>query len=162
MKTKPQSLDKIIEDLKFDYVNSDITPDLFPSTEIRGKVEILHPDKYLTTEKVIKLGEEKGLVPANIYELLEYAKDGWNNRDWVVALGSVGEVSGYRHVPYLDGDGSKRNLDLLWFGDSWNALYRFAFVRNGSSSSDTSAPLDPKPLELPNILEINGIKYKQV
>lgn len=148
MKIKTKSLKSIIKSLKFDWVNSNIIDSIFPPKAIRGKVQILQFDKTLSSEEIIKLGEEKGLVPANIYELLEYAEDEWNSKDWVIALGSVGRVDGDRRVPYLVRRGSKRGLYLDWFDDGWDADDRFAFVRNVSSDLESSAPLDLKSLDL--------------
>ncbi|MEK7645319.1 MAG: hypothetical protein AAB391_03315 [Patescibacteria group bacterium] len=48
---------------------------------------------------------------------------------WSLAQGSVAKVNGNRNVPYLNKDGSKRNLNLKWFDNDWNANYRFLAVR---------------------------------
>jgi hypothetical protein len=44
--------------------------------------------------------------------------------------GSVAKVNGNRNVPYLDRNGSKRNLNLNWWDNDWNANYRFLAVRH--------------------------------
>ncbi len=49
--------------------------------------------------------------------------------DGVSHKGSVAEVNGNRNVPCLNEGGSKRNLDLNWFDNDWNANYRFLAVR---------------------------------
>jgi hypothetical protein len=38
--------------------------------------------------------------------------------------------NGYRNVPYLNRNGSKRNLNLNWIENDWNEVCRFAAVRN--------------------------------
>jgi hypothetical protein len=44
-------------------------------------------------------------------------------------VGSVWQDrNGNRNVPYLNRNGSKRNLNLNWFDDKWNADYRFAAI----------------------------------
>lgn len=50
--------------------------------------------------------------------------------DDVCTLGSVASIDGNRHVPYLNRNGSERNLNLNWWDNRWNANYRFAAVRN--------------------------------
>lgn len=160
MKTKTKSLEQLIKSHNFNYINSNITSDLFPPQDIRGEIEILHfPNEFLTSEEIIKRGAEKGLTPANIYELLSW--EGWNGKDWVVALGSVGEVDGCRYVPYLYRYGSRRDLYLYWFDGRWGADCRSAFVRKSSLASDSQDSFESKPLALPQILTINGIKYKR-
>src|SRR3989338_10552586 len=44
--------------------------------------------------------------------------------------GSVAKVNGNRNVPYLNRNDSKRNLNLNWFDNDWNANYRFLAVRH--------------------------------
>lgn len=140
-KTKTPKLSSLIKPLKFDWVNSDITDTLFKQPkEVSSDYKLFNFDRYISSEDALKEMEKEGYRPANVWELLGYAKNGWNNRDWVVALGSVGEVHGSRHVPALDRDGSKRRLDLRWFDGGWRADYRFLAVRNLSSDAKTSAP----------------------
>ena len=43
---------------------------------------------------------------------------------------SVGEVNGICHVVYLYRNGAKRNLNLNYWDDDWNANYRFLAVRH--------------------------------
>lgn len=44
--------------------------------------------------------------------------------------GSVCKLDGNQHVPELWYDNSKRNLNLNWWDNDWNANYRFLAVRN--------------------------------
>lgn len=115
---------------KFDSVNSNITEEHFPSERIRGKVKIFHFDRFISSENAVKEMEKEGYVPANIYELLQYAEKDWNGKDVVVALGSVWRDRIHdRDVAYLWGDSGGRDLSLYWFGIDWNAHSRFAAVR---------------------------------
>lgn len=50
--------------------------------------------------------------------------------DGVSHEGSVAKVNGNRNVPYLNKNGSKRNLNLNWWNDDWNPDYRFLAVRH--------------------------------
>lgn len=50
-------------------------------------------------------------------------------------IGSVWQNrNGNRNVPYLNRNGSKRNLNLNWIDNDWNENYRFAAVRNSLHS----------------------------
>ena len=42
---------------------------------------------------------------------------------------SVAKVNGNRNALYLNRNGSKRNLNLNWWDNDWNANYRFLAVR---------------------------------
>lgn len=131
-----KNLKKIIKEMNFDYVNNNITEDNFPAEKVRGKVEIVDIEESKTSEEVIKIMEEKGLIPANLYELLEYAKEGWNNKDYIVAFGSSWVLSdGHRDVPYLDYWIAKRRLHLAWFGNEWDGNCRFAAVKKQAKST---------------------------
>ena len=134
---KIPKLSSLIETRKLDWVNSDIKDGLFETPkEISSGYKLYHFNKYISSEDAIKEMEKEGYRPANAWELLLW-KD-WNDKDWVVALGSVGKVGGDRFVPYLGKGGSKRDLYLhCWFGD-WNARFRFLGVRNSAlKTSDT-------------------------
>ncbi len=69
-------LKDMIESLEFDHVNNNITSENFPEQEIRGEVKIFHFDRFISSEDVIKEMKQEGYEPANLYELLEYAKIG--------------------------------------------------------------------------------------
>lgn len=122
-----------IATLKFSYVNSDITDKNFPDPgQVRGKLELFENKKTMTTKEIEAQMEKDGLLQANLSELLEYAKDGWDGKTWCVALGSswVPPGSG-RLVPCLDRDGGERRLYLVWGDpeDRWYESYRFVAVR---------------------------------
>ena len=152
-------LKQLIKSLKLDYVNSDITEENFPLTE-EGKIDkIFSFKKYRTSEEVISKMDKEGYRPANIYEMLAWAKEDWNGKDWVVALGSRWQGPfGDRLVPYLYRDSGPRSLYLHWFDPRWHSNDRLAAVRKSDSrkpgtieSSDT----------LPSELVINNVKYRK-
>lgn len=133
---KPPSL----ASLKFDYVNSNIESiDLLPvrNTDFR----VFDIDTQKSSEEVAALIEAAGYAPATLSELLCYAKDGWDGKDWVVALGQVAHVDGDRRVPYLAEGSSGRDLFLYWWVGGWDSHVRFLAVRSVSPSSE-SGPLD--------------------
>lgn len=117
-------LEELIKSKKFDYVNPDITSKLFPAPKSVGTdFKLFHFNRYISSEDAIKEMEKEGYRAANVYELPSW--DGWNDKDLVVALGSVGKVDGSRRVPDLDRHASKRGLDLHWWDGDWGAGYRF-------------------------------------
>lgn len=131
MKTK--TLESLIKSKKFEYVNPNITTENFPPEPIRSsEYKIFHFNRYISTEDAVKEMKKEDWLPANIYELLRWAD--WNEKDYVVAPGSVCEVSGDRYVAYLDRDGSGRDLRLGWFVDDWRDSCRFLAVRNSALS----------------------------
>lgn len=125
----------------FDWVNSDIEAN-FPLEERKhGEYKLFHFDRYISSEDAIEEMKKKGYVPVTLLELLEWKK--WNGKDWVVALGSVAEVDGRLYVPYLGGDGSERYLYLGWWGDVWDAYYRFLGVALSSETKSSEKALKP-------------------
>ena len=128
-----KTLKQLIKDGKFNYVNSDITEEHYPSEKIRGKVKIFHFDRFISSEDVIKKMEKEEYQPANIYELLEYAEKDWNEKDWVVALGSVRlDSSGSLRVLVLSSDSGRRRFSLSYFGSRWSRGCVFAGVLRSS------------------------------
>src|SRR3990167_9554705 len=115
MKTKTKSLAQLIKDCKFDWVNPNIETN-FKTEDVRGEFKVFHFGRYISSKDAVKEIEKEGYLPANLTELLSYAKDGWNDTDWVVALGSVAEVDSSRRVPYLYRYAARRDLYLTW----WN------------------------------------------
>lgn len=129
--TKIPKLSSLIEARKLDYVSSTMTDSFFPEPkEIGTDFKLFHFDKNISSEDAVKEMEKQGYSPANAWELLSW-KD-WNRKDWLVCLGSVGEVDGSRRVPCLREVGSGRDLGLGWFDDDWSADCRFLGVRNSS------------------------------
>ena len=144
--TTGKSLKKLLDEWKFDYVNSDITENNFPIVTRYKKYayKLYHFDRHISSEDAIKEIEKDGYEPANLYELLNW-KD-WNNKDIVVALGSVAKVRGFRGVSCLFRYDVRRSLDLGWWDYDWSFNYRFLAVRNLDSSKlekelGISAPL---------------------
>ena len=131
--------DKTVESLvkagKYDYANSDITAQHF-STQRSGIVQIelhlLHFNRSISSDDVIKEMDKLGLRPAKPHELLtfgiQYPDE--QRKYPIVALGSVWRrFDGDRCVLGLWGDSGDRDLGLPWWDGDWRSDYRFAAVR---------------------------------
>jgi len=136
MKTKEQSLKSLIDEWKFDYVNFNILTNFSLPERKYTDYKLFHFDREISSEDAIKEIEKEGYLPANIIELLSWKE--WNEKDNVVALGSVAKLRDGRHVVYLGRRGLGRNLSLDWFGCGWDCDDRFLAVRNlNLKNSDT-------------------------
>ncbi|OGN09908.1 MAG: hypothetical protein A3C64_00915 [Candidatus Yanofskybacteria bacterium RIFCSPHIGHO2_02_FULL_41_12] len=130
-----QTLQRMIANGKYDYVNSDITSGNFPTTG-NGKqevvVELVHFGRDMASDAVLKEFEARGLCAATLPELLAFGTTHpEKQREFpIVALGSAWQFrDGDRGVPYLYGVGLRRGLDLYWDDDGWDDDCRFAAVR---------------------------------
>lgn len=119
---------------KYDWKNDDITERHFP---VKGEgmrevmTELIHFNRYMESEDVLRELDKRGLRPATIEELFAFgAKYPELQRQFpVVALGSIWQHLDYRDVPCLWGSTSERSLDLDWFGYRWHDCYRFLAAR---------------------------------
>ena len=130
-----QTLQQMIANGKYDYVNSDINQSNFPVSG-NGKqevvVELVHYGRDMETDDVLKDLESKGMRPAILPELLAFgATHTEKQREFpIVALGSVWRGrDGGRRVPCLGRCGSGRWLRLYWDDEGWGDGCRFAAVR---------------------------------
>lgn len=125
-------LQPLINNLKLDWVNSNITDQNFPYKEMpKGEVSIFTISKRMTTAEIEAKMDKQNLRPATIHEMLAWAKDSWNGKDFIIALGSVWLGSGQgRRVAYLGRHGSGRGLGLGWDnpGYAWDGGCRFLAV----------------------------------
>lgn len=128
-----KTLKNYILDGKFDYVNQDIESN-FTVEPIRGEFKVFHFDRHISSEDAVKEIEKAGYLPAKLTELLSFASKEWNGEDWVVALGSVAKVDGYRNVSALDGDDLERDLDLNYWDGGWRDGCRFLGVKESETS----------------------------
>lgn len=129
------SVEDAVKAGKFDWNNNNITSANFPklANEQKSDKEIIlfHFNKTMSSEVVIAEMDKAGYKPANILTLICLAvKEPDLQRKFpIVALGSVCRLVGDRLVPYLYERGSKRYLDLYFFGNDWLDHYRFLAVR---------------------------------
>lgn len=121
---------------RYDWSDLDIISRNFPITR-RGKskvaVELIHFNRYISTDEALRELDRMGYRPAELNELLAFGEKYPDvQRGFpVIALGSVWlSPDGSRCVSCLDdGSGSARSLDLSWVEGDWSDLCRFAAVR---------------------------------
>jgi hypothetical protein len=163
-----RSIESLIKDNDYNYVNPDITNKNFPR---KGKgtknidVEFFNIKEYKTTEQILKMIEKDNLEPLTIHELLTFSIQypDEQRKHPIAALGSAWvDPDGYRHVGYLYGDADGRYCYLYWGlpERQWSPDYVFAVRRRkplDSRTIVTPEPLDPLSLEID--IKINGKKY---
>ena len=135
MNNKKPTLQNLIESLKLGYINKDITNENFPDDgRLLTDSKVFDFNKLISSEEAIAEMKKDGYIPANLREMLFWAKDNWDNKNWVTALGSV-----YRHwhvgrgVPWLWRDAGGRGLYLGAFADGWDDGFRFLAVRESAA-----------------------------
>lgn len=79
---------------------------------------------------------------------------------WVYGWNSVRDQLGDLDVPYLYESGDEVVVSWGWLGSYWGSG-RPALRFGKPSKLGTSELIDTQPFELPEILIINGIKYKK-
>jgi hypothetical protein len=119
-------------------VNPDITEEHFPLVGPVADVSVMRAlsqeelgGNGLTTVEYEAAIDHLGYRPATLAEQLAWAKETWNGRDTVVALGSSWSSLVHRNVPCLYAVGGQRQLRLYFDdpGDRWLGDYRFLVVR---------------------------------
>ncbi len=132
------SIKMLVEAGNYDYENPNITDSNFSVESWEGErvVELIHFDEVLSSGKAEKKLDKMGYRPATITELLAFGvKYPEEQRKFpIIALGSVISIDGSARVASLDGDGSKRGLDLDWRGSGWGEVCRFLAIRKTSES----------------------------
>lgn len=135
-----KNLQQLIKNNKLNYVNADINVENFPYNGLHGPVDIIHFNKTISKNQVLKKLDDEGYRPATLYEVLTWAEKKWNGEDIVVALGSVWQsLGGRRDCPYLYRYGSERNLYLGWFDGDFDGICRFGAVRKSFDARTLSA-----------------------
>lgn len=121
-------LKMLIDVLQFRWVSLDITNNRFPSSSrLWNDYKVFRFRKDISSSKAVKQMQSEGYEPANSHELVLW--EGHNDKDAVVALGSVTHIGGHRSVLYLDKDGVTKDLYLIWWDNRWNPFNRFLAVR---------------------------------
>ena len=117
-----KSLQNMMADGSYDWVNPAITPKGFPITAVgivQFETKVFHFNRYISSEDAVEAitadDRRNFWEPAKIEGLLAYGvKNPNEQRQYpIVGLGSFAEVLGSRYVPYLCGRGAGRGLDLL-------------------------------------------------
>ena len=124
-------LSQRIKDGGYNWSNSDITAERFPLTLPPGprNLVLAHFNQDIESESVEAWAKEHGYEVSPIDDLLAVGSHPEHKelqRQYpIVALGSSAVVGGSRHVPYLGGSGSERDLGLDYDGSGWYAGCRF-------------------------------------
>ena len=142
-----ETLEQMIIAGHYDWKNDDLTAKRFP---IKGggiveyEAMLIDPTRNTSSEDAVDLikrtDSKNQWMPAKMEHLLAFGAKypDAQRKNPIVALGSVGEVDGSRHVPCLSWDGSWRALGLGWWGgscgSSWGSSCRFLAVRKVSRS----------------------------
>lgn len=123
-----------IEAGKYDWVNSDITPERFPDLGKPGEyaLEFVHLNKVVSTEAALAEIARRGLVAGDIGQLLALGEKypELQRKFPIIALRSVCvDSGGNRYSPYLNQNSRDRNLNLNWIDNDWNENCRFLAFR---------------------------------
>ena len=131
-----QSLSTLMTALNLDWKNDNITEANFPALpedEIeysKKEFKLYNFTKTVSSQHALQVIEKDGFRPATVREQLQWAKDHWNRKDWITALGQMWLDSiGDHRVSVLDRRGGECKLFLGWFGDDWSSDYQFLTVR---------------------------------
>jgi hypothetical protein len=140
-----QSLEEMVAAGHYDWKNGNITAKRFPIVGkgvVKFESHYFHFDRNISSESAVKEIEGADTAnpwsPAKAEHVLSHGKTfpDEQRKFPIIGLGSVAKVYGYRLVPVLDGDDSKRSLYLnlhLWNAD-WHPAVRFLAVRKVSVS----------------------------
>jgi hypothetical protein len=119
---------------KYDWRNNGINAKNFPvngSGKQSFELTLVHFDKRMSSEAVLKEFDKMSMKPAKLEELLAFGSTyKEEQRKYpIVALGSVWRSSGGRRgVPCLSSCSDGRDLNLSWFVNVWHESYRFLAV----------------------------------
>lgn len=129
-----RSLKEMIAAGKYDWINDDITDKHFPMAKGKAELnlELVHFNKYISSDDAIAELKMRGMRPATLWELLAFGeKFPEKQREFpVIALASVWRhFSGGRRVPCLWSGAGGRYLGLFWCGLDWRGRFRFLASR---------------------------------
>lgn len=145
----------IPEGYTLEYHNANGKVDL---SKLALHLEPEQKEKYIRGEILAERMKEKGLNSAVLKYLLDNPKlipKEWEG-NWIYFFGTILRgPDGLRCVLCLYRFASRWYWDADWLEDGWHRGYPSAVLASSKSSNSL-------PLELPEILEINGVKYKKV
>lgn len=156
------NLEQKIAQYKTYYVDKNLTEANFPAPKVieTENPQLIYLDENTSSEECLKMIKEKGLRPANVHELVEYAKHAPKGKHYV-AFGSEITLGGFHRVPhvyaYTDGD---FEFSLGYFGGGWydyGVLLAFCDKQN-SDTLTLGKELEPLSLETAiKICKENGL-----
>ena len=118
----------------YDWINPNITDQNFPTTQQGTKeatIQLIHFNRSISTDEALRELDKMNLRPATLQECLAFGEKYPDiQREFtIIFLGSVWRsLYGNRNCPYLNRNGSERNINLNWIDDDWNEVCRFAAV----------------------------------
>lgn len=129
------SLAEAIAKGKYDSVSSDITANHFPGAGVdtaKLEAQLVHFDRIMESNDVLKELDQAGLRPATLQELLAFGEQHPDTQRQfpIVALGSVWQDrDGRRSIPALWSYAGGRGLYLRWCDYGWFGSCRFLAFR---------------------------------
>lgn len=133
-----KTVEEMVSAGRYDWKNDNITTKNFPingTGVVTVALELVHLNKAASSKAVLAHLEANGMRPATVEELLAFgATYPEIQREFpIICLGSSWvDPYGYRSVPCLGRDGSRRKLDLYWFDYGWDEHCRFLAVRKSA------------------------------
>jgi hypothetical protein len=128
-----RTIQEMISAGEYDSVNGNVVKNFSFDPLAIGEWEfrLIDPQGNISSDKAKTLCEEGGWQAAALEHLLAFGAMFPNaqKENPVIALVSVCQLGGVRHVPVLWGDGVRRKLDLDWWSDAWSPSVRFLSVR---------------------------------
>lgn len=129
-----KTVEEMVASGRYDWSNDNFTSKNFSvnGTDVAVALELVHLNKVISSEDVLRHLEENGMRPTTVEEFLSFgATYPEIQREFpVLCLGSSWVFpDGDRRVPCLLRGGSDRGLGLCWFGGGWLEDCRFLAVR---------------------------------
>jgi len=132
-----KTVEEMVASGRYEWSNSNITSKNFPVNDtgvVTVALELVHLNKMVNSEDVLRHLEKNGMRPATVEELLAFgATYPEIQRKFPIICLDKGSSwinpGDFRFVPYLHRDGSRRKLDLYWFDNDWYEYCRFLAVR---------------------------------
>ena len=155
--TKLQTLFKKYDNIY--YRNSNLTEANFPVPKVIQKEgwKLIKMKKSFSSQEALDEIKKQGCRPANLYELVEWAKDNQEKSKWVLALGqTLTDGGGDRRVPCVgrDSDGHF-GFFLGRFGDVWyDDLCLLCFCDESTQTLSTSEIQTSDSLTLESAVKI--------
>lgn len=123
----------------YSWVNRNIKEELFPldrSTIGEWEFDLFHPNRNISTQDAVCSSEVDGWTMSTIEHVLAYGAtfQDKQHRCPIVALGSMCEFHGCRHVVTLWCDHTGWSLCLFRCDDDWEDFFRFLRVRKINNS----------------------------
>ncbi len=124
------TLQQMIDEARFDWVNSGITAKHFPiigSSTKKYTFKIFEPKRDISSYDAVELMRNDGFPAARHEAGLAFAREFPNEQMKfpIALLGSPSKWFGSRHIVCLGGDGAKRDLNLCYWLHAWRGRWGF-------------------------------------